>query len=139
MTTRPRGDVVSVRADDQSGAFSIRPGHCEFMTVLAVSVLTFRDRDGHTGHVAVRGGVLNVRGGVLVEVATREAVVDDDLVRLHDLVLNRMASDANREAEARTHTLRLQLRVMKQLHRYLRGERPGSLPFGQSGGTGHAQ
>ena len=135
-----RKDVVSIRADDSSGAFGILPGHCEFMTALAVSVLSFRDQKGHTSHVAVRGGVLNVRDGSLVEVATREAVVDDDLLRLHDSVLSRMARDADREAEARTHTLGLQLRVMRQLDRYLRGERPSGLPFGQAGaGVGHAQ
>jgi F-type H+-transporting ATPase subunit epsilon len=132
-----RADVISVRADDRSGAFGILPGHCEFLTALTVSVLSFQDQEGVDGHVAVRGGVLNVRGGVLVEVATREAVVDDDLVRLRGSVLRRMAEDANREAEARTHTLRLQLQVMRQLHHYLRGERPGSLPFGQSGDAGH--
>jgi F-type H+-transporting ATPase subunit epsilon len=133
-----RADVVSVRAEDASGALGILPGHCEFMTALALTVLSFRDQDGRTSHVAVRGGVLNVRGGGLVEVATREAVIDDDLVRLRASVLSRMATDADREAEARTHTMRLQLQAMRQLNRYLRGERPGGLPFGQSGGTGHA-
>ena len=129
-----QADVVSVRADDYSGALGILPGHCEFMTALTVSVLSFRDQAGRTRHVAVRGGVLNVRGGVSVDVATREAVVDDDLERLRGSVLRRMAEDADREAHARTQTVHLQLQVMRQINRYLRGERPSVLPFGQSGG-----
>lgn len=131
-----RADVVSVRADDYSGAFGLLPGHCEFMTMLTTSVLSFGTADGRTRHVAVRGGVLNMRDGQSCEVATREAVADDDLTRLRTSVLRRMVEQADHEAEARTRTMQLQLQVMRQLHRYLRGERP-SLPPAVGGG-GHA-
>ncbi len=105
-----QGDVVSVRADDYSGSFGLLPGHCEFMTALTTSVLTFRTEAGATRYVAVRGGVLNMRGGASCEVATREAVVDNDLVMLRTAVLRQMVEHADREAEARTRTLQLQLR-----------------------------
>ena len=126
-----QADIVSVRGDDYSGSFGLLLGHCEFMTALTTSVLSFRNQGGVTRHVAVRGGVLNMRGGTLCEIASREAVVDDDLVRLRTAVLRQMIGNADREAEARTQTLQLQLQVMRQLNRYLRGERPGVLPFGQ--------
>jgi len=131
-----QADVVSVRGDDYSGSFGVLPGHCEFMTALTTSVLTFQTEAGATRYVAVRGGILNMRGGVSCEVATREAVFGDDLVTLRTAVLQQMVDHADREAEARTRTLQLQLRVMSQLNRYLRGERPGTLPFGQFGEGG---
>ncbi len=131
-----QADVVLVKADDYSGSFGLQPGHCEFMTALTVSVLTFRTTGGQVRHVAVRGGVLNMRGGVSCEIATREAVVGDDLAVLRAEVLRQMAEHADREAEARTQTMKLQLRVMRQLNAYLRGERPGVLPFGLTGGGG---
>lgn len=134
-----QADVVSVKADDFSGSFGIQPGHCEFMTALTVSVLTFGTTDGKTRYVAVRGGVLNMREGTSCEIATREAVVGDDLVALRTQVLRKMVEHADREAEARTQTMKLQLSVMRQLNAYLRGERPGALPFGLTGGAGHAQ
>ena len=74
--------------------------------------------------------------GALVEIATREAVTGDDLTQLRASVLARMVEEADRDAEARTQTLRLHLAVVRQLHRYLRGERPGLLPFGRNIGTG---
>jgi len=132
-----QADVVSVRGDDHSGSFGLLPGHCEFMTALTTSVLTFTDQAGKERHVAVRGGVLNMRGGISCEIATREAVVDDDLVRLRTSVLRRMVEHADREAEARTRTMQLQLQVMRQMNRYLRGERPGAPPLGGIAGGGH--
>jgi F-type H+-transporting ATPase subunit epsilon len=132
-----RGDVVSVKAEDYSGSFGILPGHCEFMTVLTVSVLTFRSAGGETKHVAVRGGVLNMRDGASCEVATREAVTGDDLEILRGEVLRRMVEHADREAEARTQTMKLQLSVMRRLNAYLRGERPAGMPPAFGGGGGH--
>ncbi|MEI6557246.1 MAG: F0F1 ATP synthase subunit epsilon [Rhodospirillaceae bacterium] len=131
-----QADVVSVKADDFSGSFGLQPGHCEFMTALTVSVLTFQTTQGLTRYVALRGGVLNMRAGTSCEIATREAVAGDDLVTLRTQVLRQMVEHADREAAARTETMKLQLSVMRQLNAYLRGERPGVLPFGQTGGGG---
>ena len=133
-----QADVVSVKGDDFSGSFGVLPEHCEFMTALTVSVLSFTTKDGTTRYVAVRGGILNMRDGTSCEIATREAVVGDDLATLRTQVLRQMVEHADREAEARTQTMKLQLSVMRQLNAYLRGERPGILPFGQTGG-GHGQ
>lgn len=131
-----QADVTSVRGDDYSGSFGLLPGHCEFMTALTTSVLTFQTVEGRTRHVAVRGGILNMRSGVSCEIATREAVVDDELETLRTSVLRRMVEHADHEAEARTRTLQLQLQVMSRLNRYLRGERPTMPPLGHIGGGG---
>ena len=56
-------------------------------------------------YVAVRGGVLRVREGKVVEIATREAVVNDDLAHLRREVLAAMAQNVEAERSARSGAL----------------------------------
>ncbi|MFX7784697.1 hypothetical protein ABTJ92_20970, partial [Acinetobacter baumannii] len=79
--------VVHVRAEDDTGAFGILRGHADFLTALAISVLSWRDEGGGEHHIAVRGGMLAVHGGNAITIATREAVAEDDLHRLETEVL----------------------------------------------------
>lgn len=113
------GEVLSVRAEDETGALGILPGHTNFLTMLAVSVLSWRRADGRERHVALRGGVLSVRAGRLVEVATPEAVAGEDLRALEDNVLAAFRQEVEDEREARQATQRLQLVAIRQLHCYL--------------------
>jgi F-type H+-transporting ATPase subunit epsilon len=130
-------EVAHVRAEDETGAFGILPGHADFVTVLAISVITWRDRAGKEHYVAVRGGVLTVRDGQLVEVASREAVGEDTLRRLGKSVLERFRSEAQQEAEARFSSGRIHLAAIRQIQRYLeagrqsapRGAFPGSRDY----------
>jgi F-type H+-transporting ATPase subunit epsilon len=124
--TTPAAIIVStdnvrhVRAEDSTGAFGIQPGHADFLTALAISVLIWRDGAGLERYAAVRGGVLRVRGGTVVEVATREAVVGDDLANLREVVLAQMSEHAESERAARLGALGLQHAVIQQIYRYLR-------------------
>ncbi len=132
-------DVRHVRAEDETGAFGILPGHADFITVLAVSVLTWRNHSDEEHHVAVRRGVLTVRDGN-VEVATREAVGEDTLQRLGQAVLARFREEEQVEEEARISATRLQLAVIRQLQRYLEaGRRPVPQGLPPSFGTAAAQ
>ena len=54
----PGPRLHSTRAEDRSGAFGIAPGHANFITLLPVSVVTWREANGKEGFVLVRGGVL---------------------------------------------------------------------------------
>ena len=125
------GDVAHVRAEDETGAFGILPGHADFLTVLTISVISWRDAANRDHHIAVRGGLLTVRGGTLVEVATREAVGEDTLKRLGAAVLSRFQQEAAAESESRVSTARLHLATMRQVQRFLesgRQSRPLSGP-----------
>lgn len=116
-------DVRHVRAEDETGAFGILPGHADFITVLTVSVITWHNHVGDEHHVAVRGGVLTVRDGDLVEVATRDAVGEDTLRELGSAVLVRFQDDARLEEESRVSATRLHLAAIRQLQRYLESAR----------------
>jgi len=118
-------EVGQLRAEDATGAFGILPGHADFVTVLAISVVTWRDRAGAEHHVAVRGGVLDVRGGDRIDVASREAVPGDDLERLEAEVLTQFRQRLSDEQAARTDAQRLYLAAIRQISLYLR---PGQAP-----------
>jgi len=112
--------VRYVRAEDSSGAFGIEPRHADLLTTLAICVVRWRDERNVEKYVAVRGGVLRVRAGQVVEIATREAVVNEDLALLRNQVLSAMARNAEQEQSARAGTLRLEHAAIRQIYRYLR-------------------
>jgi F-type H+-transporting ATPase subunit epsilon len=109
--------VVHVRAEDETGSFGILEHHDDFLTALAVSVVSWRTAAGAQGHCAVRGGVLSVSGGNRVEIATRQAVVGDDLGQLADKVVAELKRNAEQEEAAWTHSARMRLRVLRELSR----------------------
>lgn len=116
-------EVVSIRAEDASGSFGILEGHAEFLTALDASVVSWRRRDGRQGHCAIRRGVLTVEQGGRVSVATREAVVDDDLARLETAVLIEFRQRDAQERAARVESARMEIRAVREILRYLRPER----------------
>jgi len=139
IVTTPSAVVVEadsvrhVRAEDETGAFGILPHHADFLTVLVISVITWRDGTGAEHYVAVPGGVLMVRDGETVEVATRQAVAGDDLDTLQNEVLTRFRDEAQAEEESRISASRLHLAAIRQIQRYLEaGRQP--VPRGQPPG-----
>lgn len=110
-------DVVHVRAEDETGSFGILDHHSDFLTALAVSVVSWRRASGREGHCAVRGGVLSVAAGDRVAVATRQAVLGDDLQHLADKVVAELKRNAEQEESAWTHSARMRLQVLRELSR----------------------
>ena len=127
-------DVAHLRAEDATGAFGILPGHADFLTALAVSVASWRDDRGVEHHVAVRGGMLEVRGGNAIAIAAPEAVPGDDLHLLETEVLARFRRRLSEERAARTDAQRLYLAAIRQIVRFLRDERVPTTPGGSATG-----
>jgi F-type H+-transporting ATPase subunit epsilon len=113
-------DVTHLRAEDETGAFGILTGHADFLTALAVSVVSWRNGQGAEHHVAVHGGMLEVRGGGTIAIATREAVPGDDLHRLESEVLVRFRRQLAEEQAARQDAQRLYLAAIRQISHFLR-------------------
>jgi F-type H+-transporting ATPase subunit epsilon len=88
--------------------------------VLETSVVSWHRSNGTQGHCAVRGGVLMVSGGERIAIATREAVLGDDLVHLESEVLETFRRKSAEEQSARASSARLQLAAMRQILDYLR-------------------
>lgn len=125
--------VWHVRAEDVTGSFGILPGHADFLTVLAVSVLIYRrgDVDGTDGSageerfIGLRGGVLQVTGGRHVQVFAREATLGDDLGVLSTDVKQRLLAAAAQEAEAHKSFSRLEGSLIHHMTDYLRQDQGG--------------
>jgi F-type H+-transporting ATPase subunit epsilon len=121
-------DVAGVRlvtAEDSTGSFGVQPGHTEFLTVLSVSVLSYVDAAGVERYVAVRGGVLRVHGGAVVEVATSEGLAGDDLDALEKAVIARYRAEAEAEANARERADKLHALAIRGIYHLARGEQGG--------------
>ena len=123
-------DIVAVRAEDASGGFGILPGHADLLTVLTPSVLAWRHADGREACCAVRGGVLSVRGGQEVAVATRQAQRGDDLGALEGAVLDRFRTDLDAERRARVAATRLHAAAIREILRALRPDGRGRVAGG---------
>lgn len=115
-------EAIHVRAEDDSGSFGILSGHADFLTVLGVSVLTWRDGHASEHYVALRGGVLSVRDGTSITVTTAEAVPGEDLRLLETEVLTLFRRQADEERAAHTEAQRLHLAAIRQIMRLLRPE-----------------
>ena len=115
--------VVSLRAEDASGSFGVLPGHADLLTVLELGVVSWREASGRQRHAAVRGGMLRVSGGQQVQIATREAILSDDLEQLESTVLARFRAREEAERTAHSREQQLELQALREIMRYLRPER----------------
>jgi F-type H+-transporting ATPase subunit epsilon len=118
-------NVVALRAEDESGSFGILNGHADFLTALTVSIVSWRHMDGEQKFCAVRRGVLSATKGTDVAIATRQAMIGDDLDHLERIVLAEFRREIEAEQAARTESLQLQMKAIRQIVRILRPDRPG--------------
>jgi F-type H+-transporting ATPase subunit epsilon len=107
--------VQALRAEDASGGFGVMPGHADFLTDLAVSVVSWQGADGARRYCAVRRGVLQVAGGREIAIATREAITGEDLATLDQTVLDRFRADLETQRTEHVDSVRLQLNAIRQI------------------------
>ena len=118
-------NVTAVRAEDETGSFGVLDGHAEFLTALTLSVVHWRGARDRLRFCAVRRGVLSVTHGTEVSIATREAILGDDLARLEQVVLTQFREALEAERATRTESLQLQMQAVRRIIRYLRPNRVG--------------
>jgi F-type H+-transporting ATPase subunit epsilon len=113
-------EVRVLRAEDESGSFGVLPGHADFLTSLAMSVVSWKTKDDSRRYCAVRHGVLSVDGGDTISIATREAVLGDDLATLNEAVLARFRADLDAERSEHVESARLELSALRHIVEHLR-------------------
>ena len=116
-----RDDVTALRAEDASGGFGILPHHADFLTSLTISVVSWTTQAKLKQFCATRRGVLSVEGGDVISIATREAVLSDDLATLQGAVLTRFRADIEEERTERVNSTQLELSAIRQIVSHLRG------------------
>lgn len=120
--------VRSFRGEDPSGNFGLLPGHADFLTVLNVGVLSWRDGADQWRHCAVRRGILTMRRGCELAIATREAVLGDDLDQLEKHVLTELTRKQSAEDAARRQARQLEVRALSELVRTVKHKQPQVWP-----------
>lgn len=118
--------IRALRAEDASGNFGVLAGHADFLTSLAISIVSWKTQDATQHYCAVRRGVLSVRAGQQISIATREAVLGDDLATLDETVLARFRAEIETERTERVNSARLELNAIRQIVIRLRGDAKGS-------------
>lgn len=78
-------DVHHVRLKDGTGFFGIMSGHTDFLTVLEPSLCYYTDAGGREFFLAVDGGMLSIRNGV-VSLTSREVYESDDAAELSAII-----------------------------------------------------
>ena len=117
-----------MRAEDESGAFGVLPGHADLLTVLPPSVVRWTTPARSTRYCALSGGVLTVSGGHRVAIACRRGVLGDDLDELAgEVIAAQRAAELDADRRARVEQTQLHARALRQLMRYLR---PDGQPLG---------
>ena len=111
--------ILALRAEDATGSFGILPRHADFLTSLAVSIVSWRSENETQHYCAVRGGVLSVNAGRDIAIATREAVTGDDIATLDQTILGRFRVDIETERTERVESTRLQLNAIRQIVSHL--------------------
>ena len=123
-------DVISIRAEDESGSFGIHPGHADLITVVSPSVVRWRSAAAAERFCVVLGGVLTVDRGRTVAIACREGVLGDDLHGLEAEVQAQRTAETDADHKARVEQMRLQAMAVRQMMRYLN---PGANPIEYAG------
>jgi F-type H+-transporting ATPase subunit epsilon len=78
-------EISHVRLKDRTGFFGIMKGHADFLTVLVPSLCYYADAGGKEFFLAVDGGVLEVKGGV-VSLTSREVHESTDAGELAAII-----------------------------------------------------
>lgn len=120
-------EVRMVRAEDATGSFGILPRHADFLTSLAISVVSWQSHAATRRYCAVRRGVLAVVAECQeITIATREAIPGDDLATLNVTVLSRFRADIETERTEHVESVRLQVNAIRQIMRHLRPDAHGA-------------
>ena len=117
--------VLALRAEDATGSFGILPRHADFLTSLAVSVVSWESSNETRRYCAVRRGVLSVIGGHDIAIATREAVPGDDLTTLDETILGRFRADIETQRAEHVENTRLHLDAIRRIMSHLRPDQRG--------------
>jgi len=81
--------IKVVRLRDGSGYFGIMRGHIDFVTAIEPSLCYYLDENDREVFLAVDGGIVSVKGG-MVTITSREIFESDDAEKLAEIIENTM-------------------------------------------------
>ncbi len=90
--------IKAIRLKDGTGFFGIMKGHINFITALEPSLCYYLDENEREVFLAVDGGIVSVREG-MVTITSREIFESDDAEKLSEIIENTMVKrDASEQS-----------------------------------------
>lgn len=89
-------EITYIRLKDETGSFGIMKGHIDFITVLVPSLCYYRNMDNREVFLAVDGGILSIRKGVVL-LTSREVFESEDAEGLSEIIENTILKRAESE------------------------------------------
>jgi F-type H+-transporting ATPase subunit epsilon len=80
-------EITNIRLRDETGFFGIMKGHMDFLTILLPSLGYYRSNNGREIFLAVNGGILSVRGGI-VRLISKEVFESEEMEMLSEIIEN---------------------------------------------------
>jgi F-type H+-transporting ATPase subunit epsilon len=105
--------VRRIVAEAPNGAFGMLPRHADFVSALVPGILVYEPEDGAERYAAVNGGTL-VKCADEVLVATRNAILGDDLEHLQARVREEFLQIDETERAARSALARLEAGMIRR-------------------------
>lgn len=106
-------EAVKIVAEAVNGSFAMLPRHIDYVAPVVPGLILVTDKDGREIIIATDEGTL-VKCGQEVLVATRRAVIGDDLHALRQLIETRFRSLDEHEASARMALARLEASIVRR-------------------------
>lgn len=104
--------VARIVTESPDGSFGLLPQHIDFVSQIVPGILAYEDLQGQEHYAAVTSGTL-VKCGDLVRVATRSAILGDDLGMLETEMKLQLRQEDEREREARSALARLEAQMIR--------------------------
>lgn len=104
--------VVRIVTEGPDGSFGLLPHHIDFVSPIVPGILVYEDLQGQDHYAAVDSGTL-VKCGELVRVATRSAILGDDLDMLEVEMKRQYRQEDESEREARSALARLEAQMIR--------------------------
>jgi F-type H+-transporting ATPase subunit epsilon len=90
--------IKAIRLKDETGFFGIMIGHINFVTAIEPSLCYYLDDNGREVFLAVDGGIVSIKGG-MVTITSREIFESDDAEKLAEIIDNTMVKrDASEQS-----------------------------------------
>lgn len=104
--------VRRIVTEGPDGSFGMLPHHIDFVSQVVPGILVYEDIQGQEHYAAVDSGTL-VKCGDLVRVATRSAILGEDLDTLESRMKLEFRQQDEAEREARSALARLEAQMIR--------------------------
>jgi F-type H+-transporting ATPase subunit epsilon len=112
--------IKAIRLKDGTGFFGIMKGHVNFITAIEPSLSYYIDENDREVFLAVDGGIVSVKGG-MVTITSREIFESDDAEKLSEIIENTMVKRDSSESSFRNMIKGIERSFMEKTLEFIRG------------------